>query len=517
MDSKMDALKKREKQFLKWLKEHQYATILAIFGILLAVRIYYFISTLHQPIWWDEGDYLNIARWWAFGSPEWSVNPLRPLLFPFMLTILVKIGLGEFFFRLIPFISSIASVGLVYLIGKELYDKRIGVISAITFATFWSFLFFTYRILVDVPVAFLWLLAVWLFLRGYEQKSKKHLLWFVPIIVLGFLMKYTGALLVFILIVYLFITDRFKPLFNKTLWKSVALSLVAIIPFLWYEVTRFGHPLAFYIASIHGRAESPRSMWQTLIDYINVTLPMVKSVFLVLFILGFALLLFELVIGFDLLWKNKEKKLKANLLLVLMFLVPFLYIVSLGYGAYIEERYLFLMYPFMFIIGAKALVTIADFIKKYSKRVALIVVIVVIAMGMYQNITYGDDMIMNKKKSFLQVQQAAEWVNERSEKDDLIFVHHTQAEFQYAANRRVEGVPGFTEEELLDEIRTKRPKFLVMNIYVNVEQKDMWKITYPFLKQDVFKEEIRYEPYLDKEKKIPIVTVFSIKPEFYKK
>ena len=508
----MDALKKRQKKVVDWIRNHQGFTILMVAGVLLAIRLYYFFITLNQPVWWDEGDYLNIARWWAFGAPAWDVDPLRPLLFPFLVAGLFKIGLGEFFVRLIPFLSSIMSIVLVYYIGKDMYDKKIGLVSAFMLAVFWSFTFFSYRMLVDVPVAALWLLALFLFIRGYEYGQKKCLWFAVPVLVLAFLIKFTGALLGLILVIYLLVVYRFKPLKNKDLWISLGLGILTALPFFLYQWTRFGHPFAFYIKAIVNRSPSPRSLFQTLIDYINVIFPHIKTAFLILFIIGFIIVVFELIIGFDLLWKNKDKKLRANLLSLLILIVPILYLTNVGYGRYIDERYFFIVYPFMFMIAAKGLFDLSKYIKRHSKIIATLVIIAFLAVGFYQNIVQSEKTIKSKSISFIQVKQSAEWVRDHSDPGDLIFVHHTQAEFQYASNRKVQGIPGKDGAELIKEIVEKKPKFVVMNIFARVGEADAWKIPFPYVNQDIFKAEISYEPFVDENKQLPIVTIFSIKP-----
>jgi len=511
----MEDLKRRERNILKWIEDPHRSFIIAIFLIMLAIRIYYLIVTWNQPVWWDEGDYLNIARMWAFGTPQWDINPLRPLLFPAILAILFKLHAPEFIMRLIPLLSSILAIILTYLIGKELYNKQIGLMAAFMLSFFWSFLFFSYRILVDVPVATLWLLSLWLFIMGYEHKKKSALWLFIPAIIITFLMKFTGALLGLIILFYLIITERVKILKNKDLWISLGLGILAALPFLVYETKKFGHPLAFYTAAIGGRALSPRSLWQTFLDYINTTFPLIEWAFLILFIIGFVILIFELAIGLDLLFKNKEKKLKANLLLLLTFLVPFLYIVSIGYGIYIEERYLFLMYPLMFIIGGKGLYSLFEKTKKYNKPIAIAILVVFLAIGFYQNIAHANDIIQNKKTSFLQVKQAGQWINEHSNENDLIYSLHTQAELQYAANRRVKGIPGKTPEELVQTIKETKPKYIVINIFANLDPSDEWKVVFPYVNAHLFTKELSYEPYIDTKKTIPVLTIFSIKPEFY--
>ena len=417
--------------------------------------------------------------------------------------------------RLVPFVSSIVAIILTYLIGKELYNKHVGLIAALMLSSFWSFTFFSYRLLVDVPVATLWLLGVWLFVKGYDHKKKWALWLCIPVIVLAFLMKFTGALLGFILIAYLLVTDKLKPLKNKDLWISLGLGVLAALPFLIYEIKKFGHPFAFYVSAIGGRAESPRSLWQTLMDYINTTFPHVHYAFLTLFIIGIALLLIELTIGFDLLWKNKEKKLKSNLLVLLTFLIPFLYIVSIGYGTYIEERYLFLMYPFMFIIAGKGLMSIFDHVKRYNKAIAIAIVVAFLAIGFYQNMIHTNKVIDEKSMSFIQVKQAGQWIKEHSSPEDKIYSYHTQAELQYAAVREVRGIPGNSPEELIEAMKKDKPKYIVMNIFANINAANEWKIVFPYINQHIFKPEISYRPFIDEEQKIPILTVFSINPAIY--
>lgn len=227
------------------------------------------------------------------------------------------------------------------------------------------------------------------------------------------------------------------------------------------------------------------------------------------------MLIFELVIGFDLLFKNKEKQLRSNLLLLLAFIVPFLYIVSIGYGVYIEERYLFLMYPLMFIIGGKGLYMLFERTKKYNKPIAIAVLVIFLTMGLYQNITHADDIIKNKKTSFIQVKQAGEWMNQNSDPNDLVYAFHTHAELQYAADRRVKGIPGNTPQELLEKIREEKPKFVVVNIFANIDPASEWKISFPYMNPQIFKLERSYGPFIDKEKKLPILSIFSINPELY--
>jgi len=203
------------KKFLARLTERNLLILLMIFTI--AVRIYYFVVTYHQPQWWDSGDYLNIARMWAFGKPTWDINPLRPLLFPFIIAVLYKFGAGEAIIHSLVVASSIIAVYMAYLIGAHMYHKKVGLTAAFMLSVFWSFTFYSVRILVDVPVTMFWLLAFYLFWAGFEENNKKALWFFGPVLALGFMMKFTAALLGLIVLGYLLVTTRLKFLKNKDL------------------------------------------------------------------------------------------------------------------------------------------------------------------------------------------------------------------------------------------------------------------------------------------------------------
>src|SRR3989338_5280216 len=90
---------RKGRYIIEWLKDPLNAVIASLCLLLVGIRVYYFVVTLNQPVWWDEGDYLNIARLWAFGHPGWDINPLRPLLFPLVAAFVFKVGGGEFLLR----------------------------------------------------------------------------------------------------------------------------------------------------------------------------------------------------------------------------------------------------------------------------------------------------------------------------------------------------------------------------------------------------------------------------------
>ncbi|MCX6748486.1 MAG: glycosyltransferase family 39 protein, partial [Candidatus Pacearchaeota archaeon] len=190
---------------------------------------------------------------------------MRPILFTFVFSLLYRIGFSEFTFRIIIFLISLASILLIYLIGKEMYNKRVGLIASFILAVFWSFTFFSFRILVDVPVAFFWLLTLYFFIRHYGKNDKK--LWiFAIFLALGFMTKFTVALLGFVILIYALGRDRLKVFRNKNLWVAFGVLIVSIIPLLIFEYTKFGNPLAFFVKVATNQETATRTFFQSLYD-----------------------------------------------------------------------------------------------------------------------------------------------------------------------------------------------------------------------------------------------------------
>src|SRR3989338_2575119 len=137
---------KKEEKIVNYVKENWLLFVVLAFAII--VRLYYFFKVGEQPIWWDEGDYLALAKIWALDLVKPDLYEhfvgLRPLLYPFVLTAFFKIGLGEmairFFTLLLP---ALGAVYLTYLLGKSMYNQYVGFAAALMTSAFWTLLFFT--------------------------------------------------------------------------------------------------------------------------------------------------------------------------------------------------------------------------------------------------------------------------------------------------------------------------------------------------------------------------------------
>ena len=123
MEDKKDLIKNRKEKIVQWIKNPYNAILLLIIVLAIIVRLYYFNLTKTQPLWWDEAEYMAMAKAWAFNM-DYNFLPVRPILLSLITALFLKIANTEFLTRFFLFIFSIASVPATYYLGKEIYHKK---------------------------------------------------------------------------------------------------------------------------------------------------------------------------------------------------------------------------------------------------------------------------------------------------------------------------------------------------------------------------------------------------------
>lgn len=160
--------------------------------------------------------------------------------------------------RFLSALLGLASLFLIYLIGKKLFSEKIGLI-ATAIATVNVLLIYVSRTAVqEAQVIFFILLAVYAFLRAQES-NKWYLIWGL-VLGFGLLTKYTLIYIIPAMLFYLIFYKRsaFK---NKYLYLGVLLAIVVFSPVLIYNLKlyqNFGH-FDFQISHVLGQNVS---YWQ---------------------------------------------------------------------------------------------------------------------------------------------------------------------------------------------------------------------------------------------------------------
>jgi len=483
----------------KIIKDNYDFIFLFIFLFSLILGTYYLTQTYNQALWFDEADYLNFGKYVAFGSPEWGLGSVRPPLFPIISALFFKIGLGEIGLRILMLLFYLSNVLLIYLIGKELLNKKAGIVASIVTAVFWSHLFFSFRMLVDVPVLTFWLLTTYLFVYGYiNNKSRLAVKLILPVLFIGFLFKYLNAVLGIIILLYLLITERLNFIKNKGLQLSVLITAIMTIPFFLFQYFYYKNPIAFLTTSLGDRTTLGKTFTDFLILNIQQLTPMVSYTFVIILIIGLVRL-FEIFLGLDLIIKNKNTELSKKFFLFLWLIISLIFISKIGFGYYIEERYSFMLFAAMFLIIGIGLDWLYEIIKKHNKVLSLIIITLIIIFGAYQNLSKADNLIKDKAESFKQVKQAGQFLESHLEHNQGYLSPATSAEIQYHSNRKNFG------SDIKNYLNDTKVKYAVLSGF-NQMPEGYTKFIQE--NQKIFNPVAVY--YIDKEQKQPIVIIFEI-------
>ncbi len=428
-------------------------TILLILILLFSfgARIWVFNMTKDQAVWWDAADYLTGAK--VIGKQldiNYQFDDRRPFFLAAFWGAIYFFGGEEIALRLTELIFSIVGVYLSYLVGKKLYNEKIGLISAFGMGVFWIHLFFTGRLMTGVPATTFWLAGLYYFIRGYINKEGSKYI-YISGIFFGLMMftKANFVLGLFALLAYLLLTEKLNFLKKKELWIMCLVILLILSPFIIFVQQQMGNAFVGITGVGEGRflqkeAEPPGTAF---VRYIAFFPTYLQWPFLVLFLIGCYMLL-EMVLGFDLLLKGKSKKLKKTLLLILWcgaYFTLFGFLVQ----PMIEPRYLMPIFPAIFMIMGHGVLKVYDLIKKYNKEVALVVVFGLLLFGGYSQLKYTNNAIRSKVDSYLPVKEAGLWIRANSDSNEGV-ASASLPQTWYYAERSV--VPFSAHGTTLDDV-----------------------------------------------------------------
>ena len=494
-------VEKRKKAVINWLKKPTNLLLIAIILFAFFVRLYYFDITVDQALWWDEAEYMSAAKMWAFNVP-YEMNPQRPPLFQAIAALIFILGLGEVFIKFtLTLLPSVFLIYAVYLLGKEMYNNKIGLIAAFLTAVNWSLLFWSMRVQPDFISMSFQVLAVLFMWKYWKSDKTKLIVWAGVFTALGFYFKVSALLVPMTFIVFIFLKDRFEAIKKKDYYIYSASFLLTLVPYFVWSWFKYGTFTAFKSGYSNAIGTPTPFGWYNFNFYYSLT----EGILFALFIFGVILAL-KFLLYSDLLVKDKKKCFDSGLFSVLILLV-----VSAFYIFYIrftDDRWVFLWLPFIFFLIGDALMFIYNKLKKYNKILAILVFLGLLISGGYMHLTHADNVINMKKDSYMPVKLGSLWIKENSEPGDVIMsVSSTQATYYTERNvtqtNHLEGV-----EEFEENIINTRPKYIMISIF---EPHKPWISEWIDSNND--KVEVSKVYFADKEQTRPILIVYRFKHE----
>lgn len=210
----------------KRYKENPYTTVLFIFLLSLSLFRIYYITNGPLDLSPDEAHYWEWSR--RLDLSYYSKGPM----------IAYMIFLGTFIFgdtvlgiRIMAVIFSAMSSYILYILGKNLYDAKVGLFSAILIQFIPLFSAYGVIFTIDSPFIFFWVLSLYLFWKAISEERKE----FWPALGLsvgvGLLTKYTMAFFYLCAFLFLLLSKKYrKILFTASPYLSLIISLLVFSP-----------------------------------------------------------------------------------------------------------------------------------------------------------------------------------------------------------------------------------------------------------------------------------------------
>ena len=214
-------------------KSYEEALFLAL--ILISFFRIWFIMTGPFDLTPDEAHYWEWSR-----RPDWSYYSKGPVIAWLIRSSTTVFGNTVLGIRAFAVVFSAVSSILLYRLGKELYDERTGLASALLIQVVPLFSVFGILLTIDSPFIFFWVLSLYLFHRIIQKDDAPIVLWTLLGISVGagLLTKYTMAFFLFSAFLYLTILkDARKLLRTAGPYIAFMISLLLFSPVIFWNAS----------------------------------------------------------------------------------------------------------------------------------------------------------------------------------------------------------------------------------------------------------------------------------------
>jgi mannosyltransferase len=206
----------------------------ALFVIMAVAAALRFHSLAAKSFWFDEGVSVAIARldWYNFARILWR-REANMSLYYLLLRYWLHFGGGEFFVRSLSVVLAVASVPVVYLLGRRLFDSRVGLFAAALLATNAYFVQYSQDARSYTLMLLLCSLSSFYFVKGLREPSRRNRTAYILTSALAVYAQFFSLLLLVAQWLSLNLLDRNQiPRQNKNDWRWIALSVAPVIAFV---------------------------------------------------------------------------------------------------------------------------------------------------------------------------------------------------------------------------------------------------------------------------------------------
>ncbi len=426
-------------------------------AVSLAIRLFYLRLTQAQPVWWDEAEYLIKARNIALGTPETGFSLHRPLFLSVAMSGLYALGLGERAIRVALLVPSVASVYLTYRVGERLVGAAAGFVGAWLFGMYYVSLFYSMRILTEIPHVALCLWGTHLFL----SQRRPAVIGSLPVLVLAVFTRFPAALMLVALAVYCAVSEGTAALRRREYWISAALGVLVAVPFGVQSYVAHGHPL--FAWTVVGYTMPGMDLTTRLQGFAEGFQMLQASLgwLLTALLTGGMLLLLGRVIWARGRGTGTDGAPKGGVLVLLWMTLPFLYFCL--FVRPVLDRYLVLALPPAFLALGYGTMRVAALARRIHPLAAVAVMLAVLVLGTLRFVPLADRNIRARMTSYAGLQDAGLWIKARSGPEDIL-LSRSVAQLTYYTERRGQTIPE-DRTEFDTMMATRKPRYVVISRY----------------------------------------------------
>lgn len=204
--------------------------------LILALGLLSRIVNIDQSLWLDEAISVNSARNLSVNEllTRFSPGDFHPPLYYLLLKAWISIfGASEISARSLSVLFGIATVWVVFLIGRRLFSSRLGLVAALFIATAPLHVYYSQEARMYVPTTFFATILVWFFVKVLKAKGIKNWVGLILASTLLIYMDYPAAFVLVALGFYLVLFERVHlRAFTKTWLLSGIIILLLFVPWL---------------------------------------------------------------------------------------------------------------------------------------------------------------------------------------------------------------------------------------------------------------------------------------------
>jgi len=377
----------------------------------------------------DFLDYFRTETYWIGTQEHGYFTQYEFPLIPWLILVLWLIfGVKLWAARLVIILFSVASIPVLYLVGRKLTDNKfILLTTCLFFAIMPINIFFGRNVQPEAPGLFFILFAWYWFFCWIDNLEWKSFIYFSVSLLLAILLKIPNGIGLVPLLFFIPYRKLWNEKKNYSKYALVFLGFMAIFP-IWVKFSKWVMPGAATVGT-SGFSESFTEVWHNILrtftsQYWIEYFPALKAFFLDNFTIWFFwLLVFGIIFAFI------KSKTKLGLFIIGSFFSVFVYVMAFADKIRGHAYYQMVFVPLVCLAGAYTLYIISQFLHKlifiifkkdfFKKIIPLVILLVFLFLAypametatarVFDTIFYGEDV-------------AGDFIYQNSDQSERVFI-----------------------------------------------------------------------------------------------